>query len=67
MFLPIKSPLADLQHQHPLEIAGNLLLGPALPLDPGQLCALDLSMAVSAGMPFPFAAFVTLYPYAYLP
>lgn len=67
MVLPIKSPLADLQHQHPSEMAGSILLGPALPLDPGQLCALDPRMAVSAGMPFPFAVFGTPSPYAYPP
>lgn len=50
MFLPIKSPLVDLQHQHPSEIAGKVLLGPALPLDPSQLCALDPSITVFTGM-----------------
>lgn len=62
MFLPIKSPLVDLQHQHPSEIAGNVLLGSTLPLDPSQLYALDPSIAVFAGMPFPFAVCEPLTP-----
>lgn len=45
MFLPIKSPLVDLQHQHPSEKAGYVLPGSALPLGPSQLYALAPSIA----------------------
>lgn len=62
MFLPIKSPLVALQHQHPSERAGSVLLGSALPLDPSQLSAWDSSLTVSAGMSCSFAAFEPPYP-----